>query len=215
MKKNELNKKLTSAKTVTFHAGALNTPNNSVESVKVAIEHKAQAIEIDVSFRPDGTPVMIHKDLPSESEGVLLEEALKLIGKAKKTMVNLDLKSTSNLPAVDALVEKYGLCARAFYTGVFDDWTETVNENSAIPYYLNYSPSTEDKRNPKLVIDRIKDCGAIGLNSNFRSVTAHLVNVLEENGIPVSVWTLNNLHSIKKFKAIAPSNITTQHPEKF
>lgn len=215
MKKFELDKKLTSVTTVTYHAGALNTPANSVESVRVAIEHKAQVIEVDVSFRPDGTPVMIHKDKPDETEGVFLEEALKLISKAKKTMVNLDLKSTANLPAVDALVEKYGLSARAFYTGVFEGWTETVDKNSAIPYYLNYAPSTAEKRNPKLVIDKIRACGAIGLNSNYHYVTAHLIDELQKNGIPVSVWTLKNLHTIKKFKAIGPANMTSIRPDKF
>lgn len=215
MKKFELDKKLTSVSTVTYHAGALGTPDNSVESVKKALECKAQVIEVDVSFRPDGTPVMIHKDKPAETEGVLLEETLKLIGKAAKTMINLDLKSTANLPAVDALIEKYGLSARAFYTGVFESWCETVDKNSAIPYYLNYSPSTAEKRNPQLVINKIRACGAIGLNSNYHYVSAHLVETLRKNGIPVSVWTLNNLHTIRKFKKINPANMTSRRPDKF
>lgn len=215
MEKFELDKKLTSVNTVTFHAGALKTPDNSIESVRVAIENKAQVVEVDVSFRPDGTPVMIHKDKPAENEGVLLEEALKIIGKEKNILINLDLKSTANLPAVDSLIKKYNLASRAFYTGVFESWVETVDKNSAIPYYLNYTPSTAEKKTPKLLIEKIKACGAIGLNSNYHNVTAHLIEELQKNGIPVSVWTLNNLHSIKKFKKIKPANMTTKYPNKF
>lgn len=215
MKKFELDKKLTSVNTVTFHAGALKTPDNSIESVEAAIANRAQVIEVDVSFRASGTPVMIHKDEPTENEGVLLEDALKIIASEKNILINLDLKSTANLPAVDALIEKYELTSRTFYTGVFESWTEKVDKNSAIPYYLNYSPSTAEKRNPALLIEKIKACGAIGLNSNYHNVTAHLINELQANGIPVSVWTLNNLHSIKKFKAIKPANMTTKHPDKF
>ncbi len=201
--------------TLTYHAGALNTKPNTVESIKAALAHGATVVEFDVTFRPDGTAVIIHAEAPTENEGVLLDEALAAVAEDKKCKINLDIKSTANLPQVDELVKKHGLFERVFYTGVFRDWVETVKANSEIPYYLNHKVSAEESENEELLqklADEIISLGAIGLNSNYRNASATTTDVMRKNGLLVSYWTVNGSKVAAKVIGYRPDNITTKKP---
>lgn len=201
--------------TLTYHAGALKTKPNTVESIEAALADGASVVEFDVSFRPDGTAVIIHADKPNENEGVLLDEALAAVAKDKNCRINLDIKSTANLPQVDALVNNHGLFERVFYTGVFRDWVETVKANSAIPYYLNHKVSAEEAASTSLLqklAEEIISLGAIGLNSNFSNANATVTEVMHKNGLLVSLWTVNSSKNAAKVISYLPDNITTKKP---
>lgn len=202
--------------TVTYHAGAMHTAPNSVSSVRAAVESNAQIVEFDVSFRPDGTPVIIHNSEPGVSQGVFLESALEVVAEHPDCRINLDIKSMKNLGAVDELVKLYGLSDRVFYTGVFEDWVETVKKTSTIPYYLNYNVSAEEAAGNEVVLqsiaDKVKNYGAIGINSNYRNANKKFVDVMRKNGLLVSLWTVNNPADMPKALAFCPDNITTKKP---
>ena len=200
--------------TVTCHAGAMLTKPNSLKSVEEAVNWGADVVEFDVSFRPDSTPVIIHDSSPKNNEGVLLEKALEIVAKDKKCRINLDIKSTKNLAEVDRLVKKHGLFERVFYTGVFADWVDTVKATSAIPYYLNHNIG-KDEANAEsavAVAEKIKSLGACGLNSNLRFVTKEVVDIMHENGLPVSLWTAKTSNDMIKALSTRPDNITTKKP---
>lgn len=201
--------------TVTCHAGALFTSPNTLRSVRAAVEWGAQIVEFDVSFRPDGTPVIIHNSSPAENEGVLLAEALPIVATSNSCKINLDIKSTANLGAVDELVKKNGLFDRVFYTGVFEDWVDTVRENSLIPYYLNYNVSKDeaaDKAAVQSIADKAKNLGAIGINSNYQNANALFVDTVRKNGLLVSLWTANKIEDMVRVLKLKPDNITTKNP---
>lgn len=201
--------------TLTYHAGALRTKPNTVESIEAALADGASVVEFDVSFRPDGTAVIIHADKPKENEGVLLDDALAAVAKDKNCRINLDIKSTANLPQVDILVKKHGLFERVFYTGVFRDWVEAVKANSEIPYYLNHKVSAEEAANATLLqklAEEIIGLGAIGLNSNFSNANATVTEVMHKNGLLVSLWTVNGSKNAAKVISYLPDNITTKKP---
>ena len=203
--------------TVTAHAGAFDTPDNSIAFVEKVIAENCDIIEIDVTFRPSGLPVMIHASAPAETEGVPLEEALSRIAAHPAMRMNLDLKSTANLQALDALLQKYGLLNRAFYTGVSFDWAQKVRQDSAVPYYINFSFSCREKRSPAAAdaaAKRIKESGALGLNCHYDSVTPTAVRAVRENGLLVSLWTANTPRGMRKSIVLCPDNITTRHPDK-
>ena len=215
--KNELvgNYKLPDGFTVTYHAGAMHTKPNTVDSVRAALRKNAAVVEFDVSFRPDGTPVIIHDSKPKMNEGTLLEEALKAVAEHPLCKINLDIKSTKNLGAVDKLVKKHGLWERVFYTGVFEDWVETVKNNSDIPYYLNHNLSADEANSFGLwnsLAERTKKLGAIGINSNYRNANADFCEFVHSAGLLVSLWTVNKPHDMAKVLSYAPDNITTKRP---
>ncbi len=204
--------------TVTYHSGALNTKPNTVKSIVAAIAHGAKIIEIDVSFRPDGTPVIIHDSAPKSNQGMLLKNALEAVAQSETCMINLDIKSTANLGAVDELVKQYGLTERVFYTGVFDDWVEKVKSSSSIPYYLNHSITNQeamDISSSQAVADKAKMLGAIGINSNYAPATELFVETMRKNGLLVSLWTVNNMQDMVKVIRLKPDNITTKKPHFF
>ena len=200
---------------VTWHAGAMDTEPNTLESIQAAINSNAEIIEIDVTFRPCGTPVIIHSSAPAENEGVLFEDAIKLLAKGS-CKVNLDLKSTANLPAVDEIINKHEMMSRVFYTGVFETWVEKIKNNSAIPCYLNYSVSRKESKKEdaaQAVADKAKALGVIGINANFRGVKKQFSDVMHKNGLEVSLWTANKKREMKKVIKANPDNITTKRPD--
>ncbi len=202
--------------TVTCHAGSFSTKPNSLESVEVAVKWGADIVEFDVSFRPDGTAVIIHDSAPSMNQGILLDDALKIVTSVDKCKINLDIKSTANLPEVDRLVKKHGLFERVFYTGVFEDWVDTVKSTSAIPYYLNHKITAEEAKSVDLIngiIRKTQSCGAIGINSNYKFATKEFTDIAHQNGLLVSLWTVNKIKDMVKVIEMQPDNITTKKPD--
>ena len=203
--------------TVTFHAGAMNTKDNTPESLQKALDENADVAELDVSFLPDGTPVLIHNDKPTDVNLPRLDDALAMTARYEKTKLNLDLKNVSNLPAIDALVEKHGLTDRVFYTGVGEDWIETVRTQSKIPYYLNAILNPLKMSQPAYIEEfckKMKDMGALGLNAFFGTVCASAVKGIQAQGLLVSLWTVDKTADMFKVLSYAPDNITTNKPDK-
>ncbi len=201
--------------TITCHAGALFTSPNTLKSIRAALEWGARIVEFDVSFRPDGTPVIIHASSPAKNEGVLLSDALSIVAQSDNCRINLDIKSTANLPAVDKLVRQYNLFDRVFYTGVFEDWVEIVKSTSEIPYYLNYNVSEEEAENAaalQVLADKTKALGAMGINSNHQYAGASFVETAHENGLLVSLWTANKIEDMCRVLKLKPDNVTTKNP---
>ncbi len=201
--------------TITCHTGAIYTKANSLESIQASIDWGAQIVEFDVTFRPDGTPVIIHDSKPNQNQGILFEKALDEVAKSNTCKINLDIKSTANLPAVDTLVKAKGLENRVFYTGVFEDWIETVKSNSSIPFFINFNPNKKESNNKEYIeriLSKAKEIGAIGINSNFRGVSKLMVDTLKENGLLVSLWTANKIPDMLEALSFCPDNITTKKP---
>lgn len=201
--------------TVTCHAGSLGTKANSLDSVQTAVNWGADIVEFDVSFRPDGTAVIIHDSSPTEKQGVLLDDALKIVASVKKCRINLDIKSTANLPEVDRLVKKHGLFDRVFYTGVFEDWVDAVKSSSSIPYYLNHKITAEEASSSEkalAIIEKAKELGAIGINSHYKYANRKFSDIAHENGLLVSLWTVNKPGDMARVAECCPDNITTKKP---
>ena len=202
--------------TVTAHSGAFDTPDNSLVFLCTVLEKGCEILEMDVSFRPSGTPVMIHKESPAENEGVALEEAFALLAKDPEIKLNLDLKNISCLPSLEALLSDFGLKDRAFYTGVGKDWAETVRRTGTLPYYLNADVPVFRRKNEKTLLslaEEIKSCGAIGLNCHYGNVTPETARVLHGAGLLLSVWTVNDERTAYRILACAPDNVTSRHPD--
>ena len=202
--------------TITAHSGAFDTPENSIEFIKKVLEEHCEIIEMDVTFRPDGTPVIIHSGSPKPTEGILLRDAFALIAADPAIQMNLDLKSVKNLPAVDELLDRYGLTERAFYTGVDADWAPIVKANSKVPYYLNASVKPWKRSNPKALArlaDKIAALGGVGINLHYDNCRPAMVTAFHEKGMPVSVWTVNDEKNAAKYAAMGVDNITTRRPD--
>jgi len=183
---------------ITAHAGALNTTDNTIESVRAALACGADIFEVDVRFLVDGTPALGHNHVGPGS--ARLEEVFALM-QDSSTQINLDMKETSHVPHMAELVVQYGLQGRAFMTGLFKADCAVLRD-CGLPYYLNGA-------DPALA----KDLGALGVNINYRQCTKKLVRDAHELGLLVSVWTANSPRTMRKMLRRGVDNITTRHPD--
>lgn len=204
--------------TITAHTGAMKTEHNSLQSIDAAIFYKADIAEIDVTFRKDGTPVIIHSSEPKDIEGVLLAEALRCAAKSDTLRLNLDLKAFWNTGAIEELLIENNLIKRAFYTGVYPlNVSEIRNNSPLVPYYINASIESNKRKDEKHLNELANDIlnlGAIGLNTHYKNINKKTVEVMHRHGLLVSAWTVNNGITQKKLLTLGVDNITTLNPLK-
>ncbi len=212
-KNTELN--LPNGFTITAHTGCMDTEENSLESIKTGIENGAQIVEFDLYFTSDGTPVLAH-DEPVGNE-ITLEEAFEYLAMFKDVRANVDIKTVDALEKVYPLAAEYGVADRIFYTGVKDEFVEAVKNNSPeVEYYLNVDvdkSKNTDKEYLLSLVEKVKSAGAVGINFNYKGASKDLVDTFRENGLLVSIWTVNDEYNMYKILSFAPDNITTRNPD--
>ncbi len=204
--------------TVTAHAGALDTTPNTMESIIKSLNFIGNGvIEVDVRFTDSGKPVLSHNEVKSEeSEYISLEEFFSVL-KKYPARANLDLKEFSNLPIIQELAEKYDVTEQLFFTGVFEEEAKNVkNSCPNIPYYLNVYPNPIRIKSDSYldsIAKTITDCGAIGININYRLVSEEMIVKMHDKNLLVSLWTVDNEDDMYIALAEAPDNITTRNPD--
>lgn len=200
--------------TCTAHTGCMKTAENSLESIEKGYANGAQIVEFDLNFDKSGEPVLSH-DEPHGGE-VTLDEAFKKVSGYEKLKVNVDVKSVLHLEKVKPVAEKYGIAERIFFTGIHDGFVEKASE-TGVDYYLNVNVKSSSKHSEEYLlslVQKVKDAGAIGINFNKNNASADLVKVFHENGLLVSIWTVDRKHKMNKILSFAPDNITTRKPHK-
>ena len=201
--------------TYTAHTGCVGTPDNSLEAIEMGAKHGADIVEFDLYFTKDDEPVLSH-DKPVGNE-ITLDHAFKKISEYEGLKVNVDLKSYSSLEKVVECAEKYGIKDRIFFTGIFLKDVEAVKKACPdIEYYLNYEIDKESKQTEEYLnslVETVKESGAVGINCNYKNVTEKMVKAFRENGLLVSVWTVNDEKDMYKVLQLQPDNITTRNPD--
>ncbi len=202
--------------TITAHTGCMETAENSLESIKMGIENGANIIEFDLYFTEDGEPVLAH-DEPKGGE-ITLDEAFGYLRMFKDAKANVDIKTVDALEKVYPSAKENNVADRIFYTGVKDEFVDAVKKNSPeIKYYLNVDvekSKNTDKDYLLSLVEKVKNAGAVGINFNYKSASKELVDIFHENGLLVSIWTVDSEYNMYKILSFSPDNITTRHPDK-
>ncbi len=201
--------------TVTAHTGCGGTEPNTVDSMENGVNAGADIIEFDLNFNKNGEPVLSHNE-PSLS-AVPLSDAFEFLSGHKSVKANVDVKSTSNLNAVAEAAEKYGVTEQIFFTGIFAKDVAAVERLCPqIPFFLNYSVNRKgsaDMAYLSHLIEIVKNCGAVGINIHYKSASKQLVKAFHNEGLLVSLWTVNSKYELARTLKLRPDNITTKHPE--
>ncbi len=200
--------------TVTGHTGCMGTPDNSLEAIILAAENGVDIVEFDLRYNEKGEPVLSH-DAPT-GKVVTLDDAFATVKGLATIKANVDVKDTAYLEKVLPLAEKHGLNDLFFFTGIFETDVPAVKEKCPdVPYFLNAKVRKwQSRRYLNSLVKKVKDCGAVGINFKYTHATKKLVDTFRENGLLVSVWTVNDEKSMRKILALSPDNITTRHPDK-
>lgn len=199
--------------TVTAHSGCEGTQAGTISSMQTGVDAGAEIVEIDLHFNDEGECVLAHdKPVPGESY-TTLEEAFLFLAKEKSLKANLDLKSTDNMPFVYRLIEKYDLKTRVFFTGVNEERAATLKKDCpGVAYYLNVGEKSRTKDEVAATIERVENCGAVGVNLHYSRLTKRLVEECHKNGLLVSVYTVDKTVLIPHVILYSPDNITTRRP---
>ena len=202
--------------TITAHSGCNNKEPNSIESLEEGYKSGAKILEIDLYFDNKGVPYISHGELKGGE--IKLEEAFKFLANNPDVKGNIDIKKVDNMPAVFHLISLYNLSDRVFFTGVEEKFVEAVKYGCpGIPYYLNYKPKYLKINSQEYInqlVNIIKKAGAIGINMSHYYLSEKLVKTFHEEGLFVSVWTVNNKYFMHRAIYYGPDNITTKKPSK-
>ena len=200
--------------TITAHTGAFETDEDSLESVEAAIKHNVDIIEMDIRQRPDGTLIIDHEIAITNNDGVPLEDALELL-KGDDCLINLDIKEGRTLDKLYDMLVEYDLLDRSFLTGIDVLNIRMVKDSKCkdMDYYYNCQPSriqifSADYQ--QRLVKTVKDAGAVGVNCNYKYASGTLSDLLHDNDLKFSVWTVNNELTMKRALTILPDNITTK-----
>lgn len=203
--------------TITAHTGAFDTVDNTLESLEVAIKNNVEVYEVDIRQRPDGTVVMGHDIITTNSDGVELTTVFEKI-KETDIKLNLDIKETRVLKPLHDLIVEYSLSNQVFLTGIEVFQVNKVKENCPnIEYYINYMPSRFQifgQEYQKRILELMEKTGAVGINCKHIYASRTLSNLLHQNGYKLSVWTVDKKYEIKRALINKPDNITTHYPNR-
>lgn len=202
--------------TVTAHTGCEGTDDNSLEAIVAGATAGADIVEFDLSFNSSGEPFLAHDDINGDS--VTLKSAFETVASYDTLRVNVDCKSTDNLEAVVNCAREAGILDRIFYTGIKEKDVEAVKSfTPEIEYYLNVDADKSKKNDEEYIrslVDKVKSLGAIGLNAKYTKVSQKMVEIFHEEGLKVSVWTVNEELAMHKVLTLGCDNITTRYPTK-
>ena len=222
---------------VVGHRGARgHVAENTVASVKKALELGVDGIEIDVFVCASGELVVFHDktlDKLTDAKGYIetidldsirkitvlgrepiptLEEVLEAIN--AKAVLNIELKGTRTAKPTYALLKKYFKEGKLNPTDVFIssfDWNELelfYRETKEVPIAV----LTED--DPLDAIPVALSLDAFAINPNHKSLTKKNVKKIHAAGLKIYPWTINEPEDITRMKALGVDAIITDYPER-
>lgn len=143
-----------------------------------------------------------------------LEEILPLIKKAGAT-INLDIKVDDCIQSVAELVRTYELGASVILSGCERERARMVQHlHPELPKLLNAESglflSLPYEEAIRQTCRDAMETGCIGVNIHYRLVRPELMEYASSQGLPVYVWTVNDLPVMEDFIEMGVHSITTR-----
>lgn len=219
------------------HRGAKgHEPENTFVSFQKALDMQVDGIELDVHLSADSEIIVIHDetiDRTTNGKGFVnalslhelkafridgkyeiptLKEVFDLVN--KDCFINIELKSYEATDKVVSLIEKYvtkkGWKYDRFLVSSFD-WNalqQVAFLNDKIPIGI----LTETDLN--LALAFAKFIQATSIHPHFHLLTKENTAQIQEKGLQVFPWTINELEDIQKIKTFNVNGIITDFPNR-
>lgn len=221
------------------HRGAMgHEPENTLASIKKAIDLGADGFEIDVFKCLSGEIVLFHDkhlDKLTNGEGLVenksltdlkklsvlgtenkiptLEEVLNIIN--KQVFLNIELKGKNTAKASLELVEKYinqkKISSQNILFSSFN-WNE-LEKLRELNSDVKIALLTEN--DPLLAIETAKKLKAFAINPNYKDLNKKNIKIIHNNDFKIYTWTVNNKRDISKMKSLKVDGIITDFPDRF
>jgi glycerophosphoryl diester phosphodiesterase len=221
------------------HRGAKgHIAENTIASIRKAIELGADGIEIDVFLCKSGEIVLFHdktlekltngygniedknleelrklKVLNSSYSIPTLEEVLKSID--KDVFLNIELKGRNTAQGSLDLIRKYIRKNKIELNNILFssfNWEE-LKDLRSLSDKVQLALITEE--DPLLAIDYALKLKAVAINPNYKDLTEQNISKINEKGLKIYTWTVNSKIQIDRLKALNVNGIITDYPDRF
>jgi len=219
------------------HRGAMgHVTENTIPSIKKAIELGVDGIEIDVFKCKSGEIVVFHDkklDRLTNSSGYIEDlsydsiNKIKVMGKYRipqlievidilpnEIFLNIELKGEETAKKVNEIVTEFINRTESkldrFIISSFN-WKELEKFrlfNSKIPMSVLTDTS------PLNAISVAKKLNAVAINPNYKLLNKNTVNEIKKEGLKIFPYTVNSLNDIDKMKTLGVDGIITDYPER-
>ena len=209
---------------------------NTIPSIKKAIELGVDGIEIDVFRCKSGEIVVFHDkklDRLTNSSGYIEDlsydsiNKIKVMGKYRipqllevidilpnEIFLNIELKGEETSQKVNEIVTEFINRTESkldrFIISSFN-WKELEKFrlfNSKIPIAVLTDTS------PLNAISVAKKLNAVAINPNYKLLNKNTVNEIKKEGLKIFPYTVNSLSDIDKMKTLGVDGIITDYPER-
>jgi len=218
------------------HRGARgHEPENTVRSVRRALELGADGVEVDVYFA-DGQLVVIHDDTlerTTNGQGRVMEKSFAYLrsldaGSGEKiptlaeifdavnrrAVINVELKGPHTAAPVAALIGGYvkqrGWSFDYFLVSSFDH--EQLREAKQLCPEIRTGALIE--KTPRDLAQFAEELGAWSLHASKRCVTPELVADAHQRGLKIFVYTVNEPKEIAAMRALGVDGVFSDFPER-
>ena len=219
------------------HRGAMgHVTENTIPSIKKAIELGVDGIEIDVFKCKSGEIVVFHDkklDRLTNSSGYIEDlsydsiNKIKVMGKYRipqlievidilpnEIFLNIELKGEETAKKVNEIITEFINRTESkldrFIISSFN-WNELEklrSYNSKIPI------AVLTDTNPLNAISVSKKLNAVAINPNYKLLNKNTVNEIKKEGLKIFPYTVNSLNDIDKMKTFRVDGIITDYPER-
>lgn len=197
---------------------------NTLASLRSALEAGADAVEIDVRLTRDGTPVLLHdatldrlwghdRPLSSLTFGKLCEltsggvptlrDALALTAGYPAARALIDLPDAAAASGAVTEVHESGAAGRAYYCGGGRAMLAVRAEDTDAEIALSWARSAPPRR---ALLARI---GPRWLNYHFGLVTGELVRRVHDDGYACAAWTVDTPRAVRRLLRAGVDAVTT------
>ncbi|MCG2460655.1 glycerophosphodiester phosphodiesterase [Flavobacteriaceae bacterium F89] len=223
--------------TIIGHRGAMgHETENTVASIRKALELGVDMIEVDVFKIKSGEIVVFHDetvDRLTDGQGnienyywtdlqkltlggnhriPLLTEILEVMN--HKVPINIELKGAGTARSVNTIIQNYiekeGWELDDFLISSFD-WNE-LKLMHQLNNGIKIGVLTED--NPLEAIPLARELKAVSINPNFGKLTPESLKTIRTSGFKVYAWTVNQKTDIDNMKELGVDGIFTNYPER-
>nr|WP_299072690.1 glycerophosphodiester phosphodiesterase family protein [uncultured Allomuricauda sp.] len=219
------------------HRGAMgHETENTLASIKKAMDLGVDMIEIDVFKIKSGEIVVFHDDEVerlSNGKGLIEEydivELNKLTLKGNHTIpllqdilnlidgnvaLNIELKGANTAKDVNTIMANYinnkGWKSDDFVISSFK-WNE-LEKMRTINRDVKIAILTEE--DPLEAISIAKELNAVAINPDFKTLTTENTSKMHKEGFKVYTWTVNQPDDIQRMKKFRVDGIITNYPER-
>ena len=213
---------------ITAHSGCEGTPDNSMESILKGIELGADCVEIDIRMDTDGALWLTHDVTGDYANTVSLETALHTIAESG-IAVNCDLKEYRTLYPVLEMADSVGIPReRLIFSGSVDIGLLLKDPEIVrrAQIFLNSEeicrwlvPALPDERpahtqyitdNAAKVAEFMRELGVEALNAPYRHTTDAMITAMRNEGVELSLWTVNDEEEQVRLMQVDLLNMTTR-----